>query len=147
MAADHGALSAGDGEVDVFAAFFDCACDGNDFEVAGVDVGFGLVGVTDRSLGEAADGAEQLGGLDVIGADVGADAAEEVVAGAQAEDVDAQTVGGDGFVVVGELFGPVGGEGGGGRSVFERAALRDGLAGGRGVLFWHLRGGLRHGEG
>jgi hypothetical protein len=47
VAADHGALSGGDGEVDVFAAFFDCAGDGNDFEVAGVNVGFGLVGVTD----------------------------------------------------------------------------------------------------
>src|SRR5580658_9615476 len=102
VAADHGALSCGDGKVDVFAAFFDGARDGNDFEVAGVDVRFGLVGVTYGSLRQAADGAEQHGGLNVIGIDVGADAAEEVVAGAQAEHVNAQAIGGDGFVAVGD---------------------------------------------
>src|ERR1700691_314298 len=109
MAADHGALSAGDGEVDVFAAFFDRAGDGNDFKVAGVDVRFGLVGVTDGSLRQAANSAKQHRGLNVIGVEVGADAAEKIVPGAQAKNVDAHAIGGDGFVPVGELLGPVGG--------------------------------------
>jgi hypothetical protein len=63
MSADHSALSCGDGKMNVFAAFFHGASDGNDFEVAGADVRLRLISVTDGGLRKAAHGAEQHRGL------------------------------------------------------------------------------------
>jgi len=49
--------------MNVFAAFFHGASDGNDFEVAGADVRLRLISVTDGGLRKAAHGAEQHRGL------------------------------------------------------------------------------------
>src|ERR1700747_296392 len=111
--------------MNVLAAFFDCSGDRNDLEVSRVYVSLRLICVPDRSLGQAADRAQQHRGLNMIGVYIGAHGPQQVVSRAQTKDMNAQVIADDRFMALSEPLRPIGGKRRSGRRILHCVALRD----------------------